>query len=98
MFFRRFLRARRFDVNAAFQQFKDTEDWRKENNIEALYENIDVESYEEARRVVCALSFISQLHDNPDEHRQANDCNSIPNGPAAATAAVSPSTSTSSST
>ncbi|KAL1998582.1 hypothetical protein VTN02DRAFT_5934 [Thermoascus thermophilus] len=47
----RFLRARRFDVNAAFQQFKDTEDWRKENKIEALYENIDVESYEEARRV-----------------------------------------------
>ncbi|KAL2220143.1 putative phosphatidylinositol transporter [Thermoascus aurantiacus ATCC 26904] len=47
----RFLRARKFDVNAAFQQFKDTEDWRRDNAIEALYENIDVDSYEEARRV-----------------------------------------------
>ena len=49
---RRFLRARRFDVDAAFQQFKDTEEWRKAIAIEALFENIDVESYNEARRVV----------------------------------------------
>ncbi|KAJ9218032.1 hypothetical protein DTO166G4_423 [Paecilomyces variotii] len=47
----RFLRARKFDINAAFQQFKDTEEWRKDNKIEALYENIDVESYDEARRM-----------------------------------------------
>ncbi|KAL5052019.1 hypothetical protein BDW71DRAFT_193502 [Aspergillus fruticulosus] len=47
----RFLRARRFDVNGAWGQFKDTEDWRKENAIEALYENIDVDSYEAARRM-----------------------------------------------
>ncbi|GAD95398.1 phosphatidylinositol transporter, putative [Paecilomyces variotii No. 5] len=47
----RFLRARKFDVNAAFQQFKDTEEWRKDNKIEALYENIDIESYDEARRM-----------------------------------------------
>lgn len=49
---RRFLRARKFDVNGAFNQFKDTEEWRKTNNIESLYENIDVESYEESRRMV----------------------------------------------
>ncbi|KAL4866803.1 hypothetical protein BDV12DRAFT_172285 [Aspergillus spectabilis] len=47
----RFLRARRFDVNGAWGQFKDTEDWRKENAIEALYENIEVESYDAARRM-----------------------------------------------
>jgi hypothetical protein len=49
---RRFLRARRFDVDAAFQQFKDTEEWRKTNAIKALFENIDVDSYDEARRMV----------------------------------------------
>ncbi|KAJ5786148.1 uncharacterized protein N7503_011360 [Penicillium pulvis] len=47
----RFLRARRFDVEGAWGQFKDTEDWRKENAIESLYENIGVDSYEAARRM-----------------------------------------------
>ncbi|OJJ41704.1 hypothetical protein ASPWEDRAFT_101961 [Aspergillus wentii DTO 134E9] len=47
----RFLRARKFDVNAAWAQFKDTEDWRRDNAIESLYENIDVESYDAARRM-----------------------------------------------
>jgi hypothetical protein len=50
--FRRFLRARKFDIDGAYNQFKDTEEWRKQNEIEALYRNIDVESYEEARAVV----------------------------------------------
>lgn len=58
--FRRFLRARKFDINAAFQQFKDTEEWRKDNKIEALYENIDVESYDEARRMV-SLRTVARL-------------------------------------
>lgn len=49
---RRFLRARKFDVEGAWAQFKDTEDWRKANAIEALYENINVDSYEAARRMV----------------------------------------------
>ncbi|KAG2414477.1 hypothetical protein HFD88_003668 [Aspergillus terreus] len=47
----RFLRARKFDINGAWGQFKDTEDWRKENAIEELYENIEVESYDAARRM-----------------------------------------------
>ncbi|KAI9930041.1 hypothetical protein MW887_011851 [Aspergillus wentii] len=55
----RFLRARKFDVNAAWAQFKDTEDWRRDNAIESLYENIDVESYDAARRMV---SFNWMLH------------------------------------
>ncbi|KAL9111164.1 MAG: hypothetical protein Q9227_004427 [Pyrenula ochraceoflavens] len=45
----RFLRARKFDVNAALGQFKDTENWRKTNNIQELYEKFDVEFYEKAR-------------------------------------------------
>ncbi|KXG49691.1 uncharacterized protein PGRI_056590 [Penicillium griseofulvum] len=47
----RFLRARKFDVEGAWTQFKDTEDWRKDNAIEELYENISVDSYEAARRM-----------------------------------------------
>ncbi|EER27794.1 CRAL/TRIO domain containing protein [Coccidioides posadasii C735 delta SOWgp] len=47
----RFLRARKFDVNGALDQFKATEEWRKANQIDALYENFDVDSYENARRV-----------------------------------------------
>ncbi|PYH48769.1 SEC14 family lipid-binding protein [Aspergillus saccharolyticus JOP 1030-1] len=47
----RFLRARKFDIDGAWGQFKDTEDWRRENAIESLYENIDVEAYEAARRM-----------------------------------------------
>jgi hypothetical protein len=39
-------------VDGAWVQFKDTEDWRKENAIESLYENIEVDSYDRARRMV----------------------------------------------
>lgn len=48
----RFLRARRFSVQDAFGQFKDTEDWRKANELDKLYETIDLEHYEETRRLV----------------------------------------------
>lgn len=48
----RYLRARRFVPEDAFAQFKDTEIWRKENKLEALYENIDIKDYQEARSVV----------------------------------------------
>ncbi|OAX77563.1 hypothetical protein ACJ72_08137 [Emergomyces africanus] len=47
----RFLRARRFDVKGAVDQFKATEEWRKTNQIDTLYQNFDVDSYEDARRV-----------------------------------------------
>lgn len=62
---RRFLRARKFDVNGGLAQFKATEEWRKTNHIDALYENIDVESYEDSRRVVrlmlCLICFLFSL-------------------------------------
>lgn len=47
----RFLRARKFDVQGAYKQFSETEDWRKENKIDALYENIRIESYERTRQM-----------------------------------------------
>ncbi|KAI5304141.1 hypothetical protein KEM56_006804 [Ascosphaera pollenicola] len=47
----RFLRARRFDVQGGLKQFEDTEKWRKENHIDELYAEIDIDSYEESRRM-----------------------------------------------
>ena len=48
----RFLRARRFNIEEAFKQFQDTEDWRKANQLDKLYETIDLDQYEETRRLV----------------------------------------------
>ena len=52
----RFLRARRFIPQDALGQFKDTEKWREVNQLDKLYMNIDVENFEEARRLVSAQS------------------------------------------
>ena len=49
----RYLRARKFVPQDAFAQFKDTEKWRKDNNLDALYEKIEIKDYQEARSVVC---------------------------------------------
>ncbi|GAB7361349.1 hypothetical protein MBLNU230_g1405t1 [Neophaeotheca triangularis] len=47
----RYLRARKFNPQEAFAQFKETEDWRKENELDKLYETIDIEEYEQTRRL-----------------------------------------------
>ncbi|KAI5361470.1 Putative CRAL-TRIO lipid binding domain, CRAL/TRIO domain, CRAL/TRIO domain superfamily [Septoria linicola] len=47
----RYLRARKFMPDDAFGQFKDTEDWRKENQLDTLYETIDIEEYEQTRKL-----------------------------------------------
>ncbi|AEO66241.1 4f6c2139-3e82-4a84-9500-39349b0b7b01 [Thermothielavioides terrestris] len=47
----RFLRARKWVVKDAYAQFKDTEDWRKANQLEVLYDTIDVDAYEQTRRL-----------------------------------------------
>ncbi|KAI4209131.1 MAG: hypothetical protein LQ351_007912 [Letrouitia transgressa] len=47
----RYLRARRFVPLDAFAQFKDTELWRRDNKLDALYEKIDIKDYQEARSV-----------------------------------------------
>ncbi|KAL9057845.1 MAG: hypothetical protein Q9162_002075 [Coniocarpon cinnabarinum] len=45
----RYLRARKFVPTEAFKQFKDTEDWRRDNEIDKLYDSIDVDEYNETR-------------------------------------------------
>ena len=55
----------------AFQQFKDTEDWRKANQLDQLYETIDLEHYDETRRLVgspCSKS--PAIHPNGSQYPQ----------------------------
>ena len=40
-------------VQDAYQQFSDTEAFRKANQIEVLYDTIDIDKYEETRKLVC---------------------------------------------
>ncbi|GAB0136418.1 hypothetical protein EsDP_00004719 [Epichloe bromicola] len=47
----RYLRARRWIVEDACRQFKDTEDWRAANNIDTLYQTIELDAYEQGRRL-----------------------------------------------
>ncbi|OAK99807.1 CRAL/TRIO domain-containing protein [Phaeosphaeriaceae sp. SRC1lsM3a] len=47
----RYLRARRFVPQEAFKQFKDTEDWRKTNKLDEIFETIEVEEFEQTRRL-----------------------------------------------
>ncbi len=50
--YRRFLRARKWSVQDAYGQFKDTEEWRQANQLEVLYDTVDVEAYEQTRGLV----------------------------------------------
>lgn len=52
----RFLRARRWVPEDAFKQFKETEDWRVANDIDVLYRTIEVDAYDQSRRLVCPSS------------------------------------------
>ncbi|KAK0620085.1 CRAL-TRIO domain-containing protein [Immersiella caudata] len=47
----RFLRARRWVIPDAYKQFSDTEEWRKANDLDNLYDTIDLEAYEQARQL-----------------------------------------------
>ncbi|KAJ4420523.1 hypothetical protein N0V82_004296 [Gnomoniopsis sp. IMI 355080] len=47
----RFLRARRWDLPSAHAQFAATEAWRKEADVDGLYDSIDVDAYEASRRL-----------------------------------------------
>jgi hypothetical protein len=49
----RYLRARRWIADDALVQFKDTEEWRAANNIDILYRTIELDAYEQSRRLVC---------------------------------------------
>ena len=41
----------------AFKQFKDTEDWRKDQNIDDLFEIIEGEEFEQTRQLAPAPLF-----------------------------------------
>ncbi|POS69828.1 SEC14 cytosolic factor [Diaporthe helianthi] len=47
----RFLRARKWSIADAYTQFKDTEEWRKAIELDVLYDTIDVDAYEQSRRL-----------------------------------------------
>ncbi len=47
----RFLRARKFDVPAAIEQFSTADAWRKQIRLEELYDDYDIVEFEEAKRV-----------------------------------------------
>ena len=47
----RFLRARRFVPADALTQFAETERWRKENDLDALYEHISIPEFWESRNL-----------------------------------------------
>jgi hypothetical protein len=55
--YRRYLRARRFVPQEAYKQFKDTEDWRKDNKLDQIFETIDVEEFEQTRRLVWCCAY-----------------------------------------
>jgi hypothetical protein len=59
------LRARRFVPQEAFKQFKDTEDWRKDQNIDDLFEIIEVEEFEQTRQLVPAPFFCAHAAPAP---------------------------------
>lgn len=52
----RYLRARRWVPEDAFKQFKETEDWRVANDIDVLYRTIELDAYDQSRRLVGLFS------------------------------------------
>lgn len=57
---RRFLRARRWIPADAYTQFSENEAFRKANQIDVLYETMDVEAYERTKTLVRTYG-----HDKP---------------------------------
>ncbi|KAI1078181.1 CRAL-TRIO domain-containing protein [Whalleya microplaca] len=47
----RFLRARKWVVQDAYGQFSETEKFRSANQIEVLYDTIDIDSYEQSKKL-----------------------------------------------
>ncbi|KAK1447369.1 CRAL/TRIO domain-containing protein [Colletotrichum melonis] len=47
----RYLRARRWVPEDALTQFKDTEAWRAANDIDVLYQTIELDAFEQSRRL-----------------------------------------------
>ena len=49
---RRFIRGHAFNIDSAFRQYKLTRAWRDNNHLLDLYNSIDVNDYEETRKMV----------------------------------------------
>jgi hypothetical protein len=73
-------------VQGAIGQFTDTERWLKEQMVEELYDNFDIEIYERSRQVV-------SRRPTGDMQPQSDWKCSTPNGPDTATDEVFPFTS-----
>ncbi len=65
----RFLRARKWVVADAYKQFKDTEDWRALNQLNVLYDTIDLEAYDQSRRLVGVPQAAGRLAGKDDRAR-----------------------------
>ena len=50
---RRFLRARQFDVRKAVDFFRAACQARNDSNFDKFYENLDIDDYEDTRKLVC---------------------------------------------
>jgi hypothetical protein len=47
----RYLRARKWNIEDGLQQFADTIAWRKANDLDVLYQTIELDAYEQSRRM-----------------------------------------------
>ncbi|GAA5889158.1 hypothetical protein JCM16303_006410, partial [Sporobolomyces ruberrimus] len=47
----RFLRARKFDLEGAYQQFTSAETWRKENHVDELYDSFSLQEFDQAAKL-----------------------------------------------
>ncbi|KAJ7221349.1 CRAL-TRIO domain-containing protein [Mycena pura] len=61
----RYLRARKWSVPDALQQLKDTEAWRETNKLYELYDTIDADAFEDARKVYHMWSGRRDLEGRP---------------------------------
>ena len=56
---RRYLRARDFDVQAAFRQYSATVQWRRKLGLDEMYRSVEVTHFEAIRRLVYTKIFSS---------------------------------------
>ncbi|RYP27849.1 hypothetical protein DL767_007497 [Monosporascus sp. MG133] len=55
----RYLRARKWVVQDAYKQFSDTENFREANQIGLLYDTMDIDRYEESKKLVGDVHIVS---------------------------------------
>jgi hypothetical protein len=65
---RRFLRAYNLDVNKAINRFRAVQDWRVEHAISKCYLRMDVQCYEDYRKMVSSSAFLSHISQQIGDH------------------------------